>query len=112
MRVLDFVRTIAELSEKCVDIYVNDELVLDSSRGLIFDAKLYMQLDLSELSYSKYEVYIVGNLTATSVSEAVAGGKYYADDKILLSCGTMYLVDGFEVKELLTRSKIKEMLNL
>lgn len=112
MRVLDFVRTIAELSEGSIDIYVNDELMFVAKKGLVFNEKLYRQFFLTGITYEGIATYVTGNLPTTPISEAVVGGKYYADGKILLSCGTMYLVDGFEVKELLSRAQVKEMFNL
>lgn len=112
MRVLDFVKTIADISEGSIDIYVNDELMYNSNKGLVFDEKLYRQFFLTGITYEGICTYVTGNLPATPISEAVAGGKYYADDKILLSRGTMYLVDGFEIKELLNRTQVKEMFNL
>lgn len=112
MRVLDFVKTIADIAECCFDIYVNDELLYDAKKGLVFDEKLYRQFFLAGISYEGTHVYVTGNLPTTPISEAVAGGKYYVDGKILLSSGTMYLVDGFDVKELLTRTQVKEMFNL
>lgn len=112
MRVLDFVKTIAGIAECCFDIYVDDELLYDSKKGLIFNEKLYRQFFLTGISYKGTDVHVTGILPTTPISEAVAGGKYYADGKILLSCGTMYLVDGFDVKELLSRAQVKEMFNL
>lgn len=112
MIVLDFVKTIADISEGRIDIYLNHELMYNSNKGLVFDEKMYRQIFLTGITYEETCVHVTGNLPTTPISEAVAGGKYYAHDKILLSRGTMYLVDGFEIKELLNRAQVKEMFNL
>lgn len=112
MRVLDFVRTIGNLSDSYLDIYVNEKLLCDGKKGLIFDELLYRELFLTGILYDGVHVYIEGKLSETPISEAVANGEFYADGKILLSGGALYLVQGFVVEKILDRTQIKEMFNL
>lgn len=79
---------------------------------MIFSEVLYRELLLTDILYDGLHVYITGKLSETSISKAVANGEFYADGKILLSGGTLYLVQGFVVEEILDRMQIKEMFNL
>lgn len=111
MTVKDFVSAIIKLMSDPVDVCVNDTVVYDSANGLIFSELLYRTLFLTDLEFTGRTVYIEGNLPTTRISEAVAEGKQI-NDKLIVTKWAMYLREGFNITEIVSRSEIKEMFSL
>lgn len=111
MIVKDFVSAIINLADDINDIYVNEIKVYDRDSGLVFNEVLYRALFLTDLEFTGRTVYIEGNLPTTRISEAVAGGKQI-NDKLIVTKWAMYLREGFNITEIVSRSEIKEMFSL
>lgn len=112
MKVIDFVKQIEEATDQLVNIVVNETEVYNIETGLIFTAKLYMECNITRLEYKGGILYVCAYLDKTPVSEAILYGSYFADGRILAHDGTLYFVDGFEIKTLFGRGELQEVLAL